>query len=329
MRLGTWLLAILGFCLPAFPLAAEPPQRGKPYRIGYLDGRASPPEEVQKNDPIWRALRDLGYVEGGNLTVDRRYGQGREDRFPALAAELVALHPDVIFAWGGMAGSTAKAATETIPIVVMSIGDPVGTGLVKSLARPGGNVTGVTEVSTELSGKRLEILKEVVPSATRVGVLWNEGDQGMTLRYKRLEAVAPMLGVTIEPVGVRKSEDFDVAFAQLRRDRPDALLIISDMLTTTHQKQIVDFAALNRLPTMYEFRELVRGGGLISYGPSTADLSRRCASYIDKILRGANPSELPMEQPNQYYLVINKKTANAIEFAVPPTILIRADEVIE
>jgi putative ABC transport system substrate-binding protein len=182
MRLGTWLLTISGLCILAFPLAAEAPQRGTPYRIGYLDGRVAPPEEVQKNDPIWRAMHDLGYVEGVNLTVDRRYGEGREDRFQALAAELAALHPDVIFAFGGMAGARAKAATKTTPIVVMSIGDPVGTGLVKSLAHPGSNVTGVTEVSSELSGKRLEILKEAVPSLARVGVLWNEGDQRMTLR---------------------------------------------------------------------------------------------------------------------------------------------------
>src|ERR1700730_17127973 len=273
-------------------------------------------------------MHDLGYVEGVNLTVDRRYGEGREDRFQALAAELAALHPDVIFAFGGMAGARAKAATKTTPIVVMSIGDPVGTGLVKSLAHPGSNVTGVTEVSTELSGKRLEILKEAVPSLARVGVLWNEGDQGMTLRYRRLEAVAPTLGVVIEPLGVREPEDFDVAFAKLSQEGPDALLIISDMLTSTHQKQIVDFAALNRLPTMYEFRENVRGGGLISYGPRGADMTRHCASYIDKILKGASPGSLPMEQATQFYLVINKNTANAIEFTVPPSILMRADEVI-
>jgi putative tryptophan/tyrosine transport system substrate-binding protein len=329
VRLATWVLAIFGFCVLAIPVGAEPPQGGKSYRIGYLDGHAAPPEAGQKNEPIWQALRDLGYVEGVNLTVDRRYAGGQEDRLATLAAELIALHPDAIFALGGAAGSSAKAATDTIPIVVMSIGDPVGVGLVKSLAHPGGNVTGVTEVSTELASKRLEILKEAVPSATRVGVLWNEGDPGMTLRYRRLEAVAPTLGVTIEPLSVRKPEDFDAAFSQMKRERPDALLIISDMLTTTHQKQIVDFADLNRLPTMYEFRELVRGGGLISYGPSVADLTRRCASYIDKILRGAKPSELPMEQPTQYYLVINKKTANAIEFSIPPDVIIRADEVIQ
>ena len=208
-------------------------------------------------------------------------------------------------------------------------GDAVGTGLIASLARPGGNVTGITDQATELSAKRLELLKEAVPKASRIAVLWNADDRAMTLRYRETEKAARVLRVTVQPLGVREPDDFDGAFAAMIRERPDALFLVTDSLTALYRKRVLDFAAQHRIPAMYEFSFLVRDGGLMSYGPSLDDNFRRAAVYVDRILKGAKPADLPVEQPTRYYLVVNIKTAKALGLTIPPSLLLRADQIIE
>ena len=319
-------IAALGGSL-TWPLGAGAQHAGKSYRVGYLFLGVQPPD-LQKPPP-WPGLRELGYVEGANLTVERRFAGGRRERLAGFAAELVASKPDVILAQGGQAAEAASTATRDIPLVVMGAGDPVGTGLVQSLSRPGGNVTGVSEASTELSAKRLQLLKEAVPAIARVALLWNAADRAMTLRYLEVEAAAKSMHIEILPVGVREPEDFDDAFAAMRRDRPDGIFMVSDALTTLNRKRVVEFAAENRLPAAYEFRDPVADGGLMSYGPSLPDLFARTAYYIDRILKGAKPADLPMERPTRFYLVVNLKTAKDLGLTIPPGILARADEVIE
>jgi putative ABC transport system substrate-binding protein len=320
-------ITLLGFGAILWPLVAEAQQPGKMYRIGYLFLGAQPPD-LQKPQP-WPTLRQLGYVEGSNLVVERRFASGRRDRLAVFASELIAWKPDVILAQGGQSAEVASMATHVIPTVIMGAGDPVGTGLVKSLARPGGNVTGVSEVSTELTPKRLELLKEAVPTASRVAVLWNAADPAMNLRYREIETAAKTMHIEIRPLGVREPEDFDGAFAAMRSDRPDAMFMITDALTGLNRKRIVEFAAENRLPAIYEVRDPVGDGGLMSYGPNLPDLFSRAAYYIDKILKGAKPGDLPMEQPTKFELVVNLKTAAALGLTIPSSILARADEVIE
>jgi putative ABC transport system substrate-binding protein len=246
-----------------------------------------------------------------------------------LAAELVALQVDVIVTPGSPAAAAAREATSTIPIVIALAADPVGVGLIGSLARPGGNVTGFSDNATALSAKRLEILKDTVPMASRIAVLWNAQDISMTLRYREIDRAAHVLGVSVQPLGVREPDDFDRAFAAMDRDRPDALFMVADTLTDLNRKRVLDFAEARRVPAMYEFSPLVHEGGLISYGPSFDDMYRHVASYIDKILKGVKPSDLPVEQPTRYYLVINLKTAKRLGLAIPQSLLLRADEVIQ
>jgi putative ABC transport system substrate-binding protein len=320
-------IALLGFAPILWPLGAEAQQTGKQHRIGYLFLGAQPPDP-QEPQP-WPTLRELGYVEGTNLHVERRFAAGRRDRLSGFASELVAGKPDVILAQGGQAAEAASTATRDIPTVIMGAGDPVGTGLVKSLARPGGNITGVSEVSTELTPKRLELLKEAVPTASRVAVLWNAADRGMNLRYREIETTAKSMHIEIRPLGVRDPEDFDAAFAAMRRDRPDAMFMITDALLGLNRKRIVAFAAENRLPAIYEVRDPVDDGGLMSYGPNLANHFSHAAYYIDKILKGANPGDLPMEQPTKFELVVNLKSAKELGIAMPPSLLVQADEVIE
>jgi putative ABC transport system substrate-binding protein len=227
-----------------------------------------------------------------------------------------------------VAAQAAKQATTTIPIVIVNAGDPVGTGLVASLARPGGNITGISGLATDLSGKRLELLKEAVPTLSRVAVLWNAADRGMTLRFEEMQAAARALGVTLQPLGVRDATDVDSAFAALTQERPDALFMITDVLTVFHTRRIVDFVAQSQLPTMFEYRGPVAMGGLMSYGPSLADQHRRAATYVDKILKGAKPADLPVEQPMKFELVLNLKAAQSLGLTLPPATLFQADEVI-
>ena len=312
----------------ARPLDAVAQQTGKVWRIGFLASGARPSDGAPPA-ALRQALQELGYVEGTSISYLGRWAEVKKDRLPGLAAEMVGLKVDLIVALGAPAAEAAKEATSTIPIVIVNAGDPVGIGLIASLARPGGNVSGISDQATELSAKRLELLKEAMPNASNIAVLWNAGDRAMTLRYREIEKAARVLGVTIRPLGVREPDDFDVAFTAMTRDRPDALLLITDALTNLNRKRILDFAAAHRVPAMYEFGSLVREGALMSYGPDLGDSYRRAAVYVDKILKGAKPSELPVEQPNRYYLLVNLTTAKALGLAIPQSVLLRADEVIQ
>jgi putative ABC transport system substrate-binding protein len=318
----------LACILFAPPLDAVAQQAGKVWRIGFLS-RGARPSDGAPPAALRQALHELGYVEGTRISYVGRWADARRDRLPALAAELVGLKVDLIVAFGGSAAEAAKEASSTIPIVGVNIGDPVGTGLIPSLARPGGNVSGISDQATELSAKRLELLKEAMPNASRIAVLWNADDRAMTLRYREIEKAARMLGVTIRPLGVREPDDFDVAFSAMTRERPDALLLVTDALTNLNRMRILDFAAAHRVPAMYEFGSLVREGGLMSYGADLGDSFRRAAVYVDRILKGAKPGELPVEQPNRYYLLVNVKTAKALGLTIPQSLLVRADEVIQ
>ena len=273
----------------AWPHLAGAQQSAKIYRIGYLFLGAQPPDP-KKMTP-WPTLRDLGYVEGTNLVVERRFAAGRRERLGAFASELIALKPDLILTQGGQSAEAISTATHDIPVVIIGAGDPIGTGLVEGLSRPGGNVTGVTEISTELSAKRLQLLKETVPAIGRVAVLWNAADRAMNLRYREIETVAKAMQIGIRSIEIRDPEDFDSAFTAMRGDRPDAMFMVSDALTRLNRKRIIEFATQTQLPAVYEYRELVDDGGLMSYGPNLRELFARAAYYIDKILKGAKPAE--------------------------------------
>jgi len=274
-------------------------------------------------------LRDLGYAEGRDLAIEPRFAEGRLDRVAELAADLVRLEVAVIVAGGDAVIHAARDATRTIPIVMAVSGDPVGTGLVASLARPGGNVTGLTGISPEVSGKRLDLLKQAVPGASRVAVLWNAADPYKALDFRETEVAARALGARLYSLEVRGPGDFDGAFETASRERPDALIVFADPLTLTRRTRIVGFATQRGLPSMYELREFVDIGGLVAYGPSLNDLFRRSASYVDKILKGTKPAEMPVERPTRFDFVINLKTARALGLTIPPSVLTQATEVIE
>jgi len=326
MRYKAVTASLLTLGLLAAPLAVGAQRPAKLPRIGYLSvvgGAGSPLAEAFR-----QGLRDLGYVEGKNVVIEFR-GEGKSDRLPALAAELVQLQVDVIVVYSSVAAQAAKNTTTTVPIVMVSSGDPVATGLVTSLARPGGNITGLTGMATDLSGKRLELLREAVPGLARVAVLWNSLDGAMTLTFGGIQGAARALGVAVQPLGVREAKDIDSAFAAMTKERPDALFMISDVLTHSHIKQVLDFAAQRKLPTMFEGKGPVAEGGLMSYGPNVTDMLRRAAYYVDRILKGAKPSDLPIEQPMRFELVVNLKAAKALGLTFPQSILIRADQVIQ
>lgn len=312
-------VALLGGAAVAMPRLALARQ-GK--RIGYLSYDAAPPLEAQQSEPIWRNLRELGYVEGANLAIERRYAGQREERLSAMAAELVALEPDLIFAVGGEAADAARFKTGTIPIVVVGVGDPVGTGLVFSLARPSGNVTGVTEASPELSVKRLELLKEAVPTAARVASVYNPSNRGDTITWRLVRAAAKTLNIALVSFAISE-------FAEVERERPDAMLITTDALALLDEKRVIDFAERTRLPVIYELSEPVYHGGLMSYGPSMPDIAARCAYFVDRILKGAQPGDLPMEEPTRFHFVLNSKAARALGLTIPPSVIARVDELIE
>jgi putative ABC transport system substrate-binding protein len=261
--------------------------------------------------------------------LEVRYAEGKNDRLPALANELAQLKVDVLTAASTPAALAAKQATERIPIVFTLVGDPVGAGVVASLARPGGNLTGLSTLAAGLSGKRLELLREAVPKVRTVAMLWNSTNPGMVLRAREAEAAAKPLGVALTSIGVHDLDTFDTAFARITRDRPDALLILVDPFTRLHRKRIVEFAAQHHLPGIYEAREFVDAGGLMAYGPSIPYQERRAAVYIDKLLRGASPNDLPVEQPTEFELVINLKTAKALGLTIPQSVLIQANAVIQ
>jgi putative ABC transport system substrate-binding protein len=319
-------LLALGALLLAVCLSAEAQQPEKVHRIGLLTFLAPPPPSAIT--PFDQGLRQLGYVEGQNIAIERRYASGQMDRFPELAADL-ARHPlDVILTQSFPAALAAKNVTSTIPIVVVGAGDPVATGLVASFARPGGNITGVSAFETELSGKRLELLKESFPKLSRVAVLWNAADFGMTLKFREIELAAKALRVAVQPSAVRELKDFDSVFSEMIRKRPDALFVITDPLTQLNRKQLVELVTKNRLPAMYENAPYVDDGGLMAYGPSQAENMQRALHHVDKILKGTKPSELPIEQPTKFEFIINLIAAKQIGVTIPPNVLARADRVI-
>jgi putative ABC transport system substrate-binding protein len=325
---GTLALGLL-----VAPLAAEGQQVGKVPRIGLLvTGSLEAPEARRVLDAFRQGIRERGYVEGQNLVIEYRGAEDRSERLPALATELARLKVDVIVTPATPAARAAQQATTTIPIVASVMQDPVGDGLVASLARPGGNITGLTILGPELVPKRLALLKEVLPKAARVAALWQPGAYGERSARDMLretEAAARALGVQLRLSGVKAPDEFDRAFSAIAAEQADALLVLPGPLLFSQRRRIVDFATQHRLPLMYGAREIVEAGGLISYGPSIDDLVRRSATYVDKILKGAKPADLPVEQPTKFELVINLKTAKALGLTIPPSVLARADELIE
>jgi ABC-type uncharacterized transport system substrate-binding protein len=327
-RLAAFVVSIALGMLSAPWLAVSQPAQ-KVFRVGYLaiGGRTpdgAPPGQLRES------LRGLGYVEGKTIAYEARFAEGAAERLPGLAAELVRLKVDVIATNGGPATIAAKHATSTIPIAMaVAAGDAVATGLVASLARPGGNVTGLTDESIQLSAKRMGLLKEAVPQAVQIAVLWNANDPGMTLRYREIEKAARTLRVEVQALAVRDPNDFASAFSAMMRHRPDAMFLVADGLTTMNRKQFVEFAATHRIPSMYEWNFIVQEGGLMSYGPRMEDSLRQAASYIDRIFKGAKPADLPVEQPTRYYLTVNQKAATTLGLTIPSTLLLQADQVIE
>jgi ABC-type uncharacterized transport system substrate-binding protein len=299
-------------------------------RIGYLVG-GDPASESTRAEAIRLALRELGYVEGQNIAIEYRYTEGKVDRYPELAAELVRLKVDIILVGGTRLIQAAKNATKTIPIVMVGLGaDPVEAGLVESLARPGGNVTGVTNLSPELGGKRLELLKEAVPKLARVAVLYEPASRPSVLEVKEvLPVAARALGLTVRSWEVRAANGFEKVFDTLNKQRPDGLYVTTGGLMSYNRKRIVGFALKSRLPSVYQSREYVDAGGLMSYGADLADSNRRVAYYVDRILKGAKPADLPVEQPTKFELAINLKTAKQIGVTIPQSLLYRANKVIK
>lgn len=315
-------IALFGGVAAGLPLMVHAQQPTKIPRIGIID-----------DAPIWNyfreELRNLGYVEGQNIIIEYRTAQGEPERLARAASELAAIPVDVIVEFGSTAAHAAKKATTTIPIVMISIGDPVRAGFVASLARPGGNMTGNTILGPDLSPKRLQILKEIIPSISRTAFLWNPDNASNVVIRDELQAAMPKLGMTLISVQVRSANEFDTAFAAMLRERPDALLMTNDPFHQLHIKRIIAFLAEHRIPGMFQTRENVLAGGLMSYGASLPDLFRRGASYVHKILQGTRPSDLPVEQPTKFEWVINLKTAKALRLSIPESFLLRADEVIE
>jgi ABC-type uncharacterized transport system substrate-binding protein len=322
-------LSSLGFVTLAAPLAAEGQQAAKVARIGYLATfLAIGPHLIEA---FRQGLRDLGYVEGRNVVIEYRDAEGKYERLPALAAELVALKVDVIVGSGTPAPLAAKQATRTLPIVFIGAGDPVGSGLVTSLARPGGNVTGLTNLTVELVGKCLEQLTQAVPRVSRVAALWQPGflvERTEKDMLKGADVAGRALGVRLQFVEARGPADFDRAFSDMTKARAGALTVLSSGMFFNERRHLVDLAAKHRLPAVYNVRDFVDAGGLMAYGPNTADLFRRAATYVDKILKGAKPGDLPVEQPTKFELVINLKTAKALGLTIPQSVLGRADEII-
>jgi putative ABC transport system substrate-binding protein len=328
-----WLgLSLIAFVLVTAVVVAEAQQPKKVPRIGYLSA-VEPASESARSEPIRQALRELGYIEGQNIAIEYRYGEGRGDRAPELAAELVRLKVDIIVVGAGVSWiRAAKNATKTIPIVMVGTGaDPVEAGLVESLARPGGNVTGITNLSGGLSGKRLELLKEAVPKVARVAVLYNPANTGGVREVKEVLPVAARgLGLTVRSWEVRDADGFEKVFTALNKERPDGLYVPpSGPLMFANRKRIAGFALKSRLPSMYKTREAVDAGGLMYYGADLADSYRRVATYVDRILKGAKPADLPVEQPSKFELFINLKTAKQIGLTIPQSMLYRADKVIK
>ena len=321
MNRRTFLSGIAG--LLSMPLAAEGQPAQRMPRIGVL----------AQNSPLWEAfrqgLRDLGYVEGRTITIEYRWGEGNDEQFPRFAADLVSLGVNAIVTWGTPATLAAKNATKTIPIVMAASGDPVGTGLIASLSHPGGNITGSSSHNPGAEAKRLQLLKEIVPKLSRVGVIWNPANPLHNGLLRELNDAAAKLGVSVEPFGVQQSAEFDGAFMSIDKRRPEALIVEADTLFAFYRTRIVEFTAKIRLPVVFTVKEFADVGGLVVYGASYPELFRLAATYVDKVLKGANPADLPVEQARKFELVINLKTAKALGLTIPPSLLLRADQVIQ
>ena len=310
----------------AWPLVARA-QGGIP-RVGFM-GNSTAALEVNLVDSFREGLRELGYEEGRNIAIEYRWADGRYERFAALVAELIAAKVDVIVTAGTPAALAVKKATSTVPLVMVAVGDPVGTGLVPSLARPDGNLTGLSSVAPDLEGKRLELLREIVPSVSRIAVFINSVNPFHATSMRQAQSAGKTLGIKVQQYDIRKSEDLDGAFAAIRKERPDALLILADRVFLHNRERIVDFTEEQRLPNVSAYKEVVEAGGLMSYGPSYEDMHKRAAIYVNKILKGAKPGNLPIEQPTKFTLVVNLKAAKALGISMPPAVLSRADDVIE
>jgi putative ABC transport system substrate-binding protein len=323
------LIALVG-ALAAWPVRVGAQQASKVYRVGVILA-GTPVSEVANNPPsaLMQGLRALGYVEGKNLIMEWRSAEGRYERFPEIVREVLSTNVDVLVVGITQIALVAKVATQTIPIVVVAAGDPLGSGLVASLGRPGGNLTGLTLMTVEVTGKRLELLNELVPRLARVAVIRNPNMQVDAAFWQETEVAAKKLGVMLQSLEIRGPEDIELAFATATQAEAQAVLVFDDPLTFTHRRWIAELAARHRLPTMFGFREFPHDGGLVSYGPNVSDLYRRSATFVDKILKGAMPADLPVEQPTKFDLVINLKTAKALGLEVPATLLARAEEVIE
>ena len=322
------LLSLAGSAA-AWPLVARAQQR-KLVRLGYLQGETREDATVQNlRRQFVLGMRDLDYIEGRDYVLEERYFGGQIDRAGTYAQELVDLRVDVIVAGGEAAIRAVKRVTSQIPIVMTLAADPVGSGLVPTLAHPGGNITGMSALASDLASKRVELLKELVAQAKRVAVLWNPSNQSKVTEWKDTQIAAQSAGMTLLPVEAQTSAEIDQALQSIKRERPDAMIVLTESVTLAFRQQIGEFAVVNRLPMIAELREFVVVGGLASYGASRADLWRRSATYVVKILQGDNPGDLPVEQPTRFELVISLKTAKAFGLAVPPALLTRADEVIE
>jgi len=324
-RIG--LAVVVAFSLFHSPLAAEAQQQAeKVYRVGWI---GSFPTATPHLSAAFRlGLSERGYVEGKNVIFEMRYHEGKLQRYPELNADLVRLQVDMIFANGDQAIKAAKEATTTIPIVMLGC-DAVAAGLISSLARPGGNITGVTCINSEIAAKRLELLRQMLPRARRIAALYNPGDPSKAIQVRETAAAARALGITVQVNEVRDGADFDGAFQSIGRERPEGLVVFGENLTMTYRARIIEFASHSRTPAMYTFREFVDSGGLFSYGPSLPEMYRLAGGYAAKILKGAKPADLPVEQPTKFELVINLKTAKALGLTVPPLVMLQAEQVIE
>ena len=321
-------ITFLGGIVGAWPLAAHAQQPAKIPRIGFL-GNSTATMESNLIEPLRDGLRELGYEDGRNVIIEFRWADGKYDRFPALIAELLAAKVDVIITAGTPATLAIKKATSTVPLVFIAVGDPVGTGIVPDLGRPGGNITGLSSIAPDLEGKRLELLREVVPKLSHVAFFLNPANAFHTVSMRQARVAAQSLGIKLQSMEVSKSEQLDGAFASIVKEKPDALLILADRVFLHNRKRMMEFAIQQRLPSVNAYRELVEAGGLMSYGPSYEDMHRRAAVYVNKILKGTKPADLPIEQPTKFTLLINLKTAKTLGLTVPPTLVARADELIE
>jgi putative ABC transport system substrate-binding protein len=327
LRVGQRVTALVAATLIVMSYAVHAAPTMNVARIGFL---GSGTYNASTNEPFLQGLRELGWVQGENIVIDYRFADGSIERLPGLTTELVRHKVDVIVAVATPSSLAARNATKTIPIVMVAAGDPVGAGLITNLARPGANVTGLSfGVGLESFTKSLELFKQVVPDARRVAVLTNPVNPAQLLATRDLEAAARHLGMHLQLVQVRGPDDFEAAFAAMTKERAGGLLVVTDPMFVSHRTRLADLAAEHRLPTMHGVRSYIEGGGLMSYGPNLADLFRRAATYVDKILKGAKPGELPVEQPTKFELVINLKTVRALGLMIPPSLLLRADEVIQ